>query len=68
MHEPRQPHYDAAVRVLQYLKSSPGRGIFLSSNSSLQLTAYSDFDWGSCPMTRRSTTGYFTMPGQCPIS
>ncbi|KAG5551959.1 hypothetical protein RHGRI_010151 [Rhododendron griersonianum] len=68
MHEPRQPHMDAALRLLRYLKTTPGEGILLSSSSSLQLTCYSDSDWASCPMTRRSTTGFITFLGHSPIS
>lgn len=68
MHQPRKPHYDAAIRVLRYLKTAPGQGIFLASNSSLQLSAYADSDWASCPTTRRSTTGYFVTLGHSPIS
>ena len=29
MHDPRQGHLYAAIRVLRYLKSNPGQGIFL---------------------------------------
>ncbi|GKV14238.1 hypothetical protein SLEP1_g25140 [Rubroshorea leprosula] len=68
MQAPRQPHLDATMRVLRYLKSSPRQGIFLSSSSSLQLSAYCDSDWASCPTTRRSTTGYLTLLGNSPIS
>ena len=68
MHDPRQGHLDAAMRVLRYLKSSPGQGLFLSSSSDLTLQAYCDSNWASCPMTRRSTTGYFTQLGSSPLS
>ncbi|KAH9685044.1 protein kinase domain-containing protein [Citrus sinensis] len=68
MHTPRRPHYDATLRVLRYIKSSPGASILLSSTSSLELSAFSDSDWASCPMNRRSTTGYFIMLGNSPIS
>ncbi|KAK3012201.1 hypothetical protein RJ639_010896 [Escallonia herrerae] len=68
MHKPRRPHYDAAIRVLRYLKNSPGQGILLSSNSSLSLRAYYDADWASCPTTRKSTTGYIVFLGSSPIS
>lgn len=67
MHEPRQDHWDAAMRVLRYLKQSPGQGIFLRPNS-LELQAYCDSDWAGCPLTRRSVTGYFITLGGCPIS
>ncbi|KAH9686538.1 reverse transcriptase Ty1/copia-type domain-containing protein [Citrus sinensis] len=68
MHTPRRPHYDAALRVLRYIKSSPGAAILLSSTSSLELSAFLDSDWASCPMTRRSTTGNFIMLDNSPIS
>lgn len=68
MQKPCQGHLDAAMRILRYLKSCPGQGIFLSASNDLQLRAYCDADWASCPMTRRSLTGYFVMLGSSPIS
>ena len=68
MHKPLQPHYLAALRLLRYLKGTPGQGILLPSTGSLHLTGYCDSDWASCPMTRRSTSGYCTMLGSSPIS
>jgi hypothetical protein len=68
MHQPRQPHYDAAIRVLRYIKSSPGKGIFFPAECDFQVYGYSDSDWASCPTTRRSTTGYFTTLGNSPLS
>lgn len=37
MHEPCTLHMDAALRVLRYLKGSPGKGILLSSTSDLRI-------------------------------
>lgn len=68
MQAPRQGHWDAALRVLRYLKSSPGQGIVLPKDNDLQLTAYCDSDWASCPLTRRSITGYLMKLGTAPIS
>jgi hypothetical protein len=62
MHEPRQPHMVAALRVVRYLKSAPGQGLLLHSNNSLHLSAFCDSDWAGCPVTRRSTTGLLCIP------
>ncbi|PKI62300.1 hypothetical protein CRG98_017301 [Punica granatum] len=43
MQEPRQDHWDAAMRVLRYLKQSPGQGIYLRPTS-LELEAFCDSD------------------------
>lgn len=63
MHAPRKPHWDAALRIVRYLKNSPGLGLLFSSNSSLTLKAYCDANWANCPMTRRSTSGYCVFLG-----
>ncbi|XP_041025291.1 uncharacterized mitochondrial protein AtMg00810-like [Juglans microcarpa x Juglans regia] len=68
MHAPRDPHMQAAIHVLRYLKGSPGQGIFFSLSSTLHVTTYTDSDWVSCPTTRRSTTGFFIQLGMSPIS
>lgn len=47
MQDPRKDHWDAAMRVLRYLKSHPGQGVLLSSTSDLRLQAYCDSDWAS---------------------
>lgn len=66
--DPWQSHWHAVMRVLRYLKQSPRQRIILSTPSLLQLTAYCDSDWASCPMTRRSVSGYFITLGGCPVS
>ncbi|CAM8937145.1 unnamed protein product [Rhodiola kirilowii] len=68
MQVPKIDHWHAAICVLHYLKGYPGQGLHLSSNSSLQLHAYCDSDWASCPLTRRSLTGFFITLSQSPIS
>ena len=57
--KPMKSHYQAALHVLKYLKGSPGRGLFFSSESDIQLKAFSD----ACPDSRRSITGYCVFLG-----
>ena len=68
MHEPRTEHWEAALRVVRYLKGTPGQGILLRSDSELTLQGWCDSDWAACPITRRSLTGWLVFLGQSPIS
>ncbi|PKI35642.1 hypothetical protein CRG98_043969 [Punica granatum] len=65
--DPRQSHWDAAMRVVRYLKQSSGQGIFIQPDS-LDLIAYCDSNWASCPMTRRSVIGYLITLGGSLVS
>ncbi|XP_071693037.1 secreted RxLR effector protein 161-like [Rutidosis leptorrhynchoides] len=66
--KPRKNLMDAAVRILRYLKGTPGQGLFLPSSGGLELLAYCDASWLSCPSTKRSCTGYFICLGKAPVS
>lgn len=68
MREPKNAHCEAALRVVRYLKLNPGHGILLKSDSELNLTAYCDDDWASCPLSHRFLTAYFVFLGGSPIS
>ena len=68
MQEPKEEHMEAAKRVLRYLKGNPGQGILLSSYSDFQVYAFCDSDWGGCPMSRRSVTGYLVQLGKASVS
>lgn len=46
-----------------YLKSSPAQGLFYCSSSKLELRGFCDADWGSCPLTRHSVSGYCVLLG-----
>jgi len=40
----RKPHWDATIRLLKYIKGSPGQGLLLPSENNLTLTTYCDSD------------------------
>ncbi|KAD7478862.1 hypothetical protein E3N88_01998 [Mikania micrantha] len=68
LEDPKQPHLEAAIRVVRYLKSTLGQGILLPKEGGTQLITYCDSDWMGCPFTRRSRTGYVLMFGGAPVS
>ncbi|KAL1213017.1 Retrovirus-related Pol polyprotein from transposon RE2 [Cardamine amara subsp. amara] len=68
MKQPRQDHWDVAMKVVRYLKGTIGQGILLRANSPLHVTGWCDSDYGSCPLTRKSLTGWFVQLGDSPIS
>lgn len=68
MQNPKVEHWQAALRVVRYLKGHPGQGILLKSNATLQLNGWCDSDWASCPLTRRSLSGWVIFLGASPIS
>jgi hypothetical protein len=63
MHNPSEDHMNAVIRILRYLKSSPGKGLMLSKNQHLNIEGYTDADWAGNITDRRSTSGYFTFVG-----
>lgn len=68
MSNPTDMHYKAALRVLKFLKASPGLGLFFPRNSSINIQGYSDADWAGCMGTRRSISGYCFYLGHSLIS
>ena len=68
MAHPRAPHLQALHHLLRYIKGCPGQGILFSAASQIRLMAYADADWGNCPDTRRSVTGYCVFLGDSLIS
>lgn len=59
MQAPREDHWNAAIRLVQYLKTSPGHGVLLDANSDFRISGRCESDYATCPITRKSVTGYF---------
>ena len=68
LHQPKQSHFNAALRIVRYVKSQAGQGVLLSSKSSKQLKVYCDEDWGACLHTRRSVSSFMVKMGESMIS
>nr|XP_016443400.1 PREDICTED: uncharacterized mitochondrial protein AtMg00810-like [Nicotiana tabacum] len=68
MQTPEQPHLDAALHTVCYIKGLSGLRLHFSSHSSFSMVAFCDSDWASCFDSRRSVSGFFITLGSCPIS
>lgn len=68
MAKPRTPHLQAIHHFLRYLKGSPGKGILFPFATNLKLSAYVDADWGTCTVTRKSTTWFCVFLGKSLIA
>jgi len=61
---PTDAHLKETFHVLKYLKATTDHGILLAKDSTFQIRAFSDSDWGSCPNSRKSVTGYAILLGK----
>lgn len=60
MHSPTNIHLQAVMRILRYLKRSPGQGLFFGKHNCRDIQVYTDADWGGSKKDMRSTSGYST--------
>ncbi|XP_031101938.1 uncharacterized protein LOC116005841 [Ipomoea triloba] len=63
LQEPCQSHWDAAIRILRYVKRSPGTALLYKDHGHTEIVGYTDADWAGCPWDRRSTSGYCILLG-----
>ncbi|XP_030541862.2 secreted RxLR effector protein 161-like [Rhodamnia argentea] len=68
MQNPKESHMNAVLKVVKYLKNCPGLGILLSRDRNMEMTAYRDTDYATCPMNRRSLIGFCIKLGSSLIS
>ncbi|RVW53051.1 Retrovirus-related Pol polyprotein from transposon RE1 [Vitis vinifera] len=63
MHCPSEEHMEVVIRILRYLKSSPGKRLMFSKNDHVRVDGYTDVDWARNISDRKSTSRYFTFVG-----
>ncbi|RVX15929.1 Retrovirus-related Pol polyprotein from transposon RE2 [Vitis vinifera] len=63
LQSPCDSHWDAIIRILRYIKSTPGQGVLYENRGHTQVVGYIDADWVGSPIDRRSTSGYCVFIG-----
>nr|GEU79068.1 hypothetical protein [Tanacetum cinerariifolium] len=58
---PKDIHLQDAIHLLKYLKGTASKGLFYPIQPHLQVTGFTDVDWASCLMTKKSLTEYRNM-------
>ena len=63
LQSPCDSHWDAAVRILCYVKGTPGQRLLYENRGYTHIIGYSDADWADSPTDRCSTSGYCVFIG-----
>ena len=63
LQSPCDSHWDAVIRILRYIKSTPSQGVLYENRGHTQVIGYTDADWAGSPTDRRSTSGYCVFIG-----
>ncbi|RVW74059.1 Retrovirus-related Pol polyprotein from transposon TNT 1-94 [Vitis vinifera] len=58
MNNPTEKHMIVVIRILRYLKMTPGKGLFFQRTTKKEIEIFSDADWAGSVTDRRSTSGY----------
>ncbi|KAM6576564.1 hypothetical protein CsatB_028401 [Cannabis sativa] len=65
---PTNTHWNAAKRILRYLKGTCTQGLHICCSNNLNITGFSDADWASNVDDRRSVGGYCVYLGESLVS
>ncbi|XP_019168524.1 PREDICTED: uncharacterized protein LOC109164441 [Ipomoea nil] len=68
MHAPTEAHWSDLKRVLRYVKGTMTYGLCVSKSDSVVIHAFSDSDYASCPVDKKSTSGFAVFLGSNLIS
>ncbi len=68
--DPGEAHWKAVKHVLRYLRGTEDLGLTYNFQGQTELVLHGivDSDWGGCPVSRLSTTGYMFFLNNAPIS
>ena len=58
MEKPKDAHWQAAKRILRYVKGTKRYGILYTTSENSELIGYTDSDWAGSIDDRKSTSGY----------
>ncbi|KAK8985024.1 hypothetical protein V6N11_082643 [Hibiscus sabdariffa] len=64
----KESHLKAVKRIFRYLKDTPSLGLWYPRDSTFDLHAYSNADYGGCKIDRKSTSGTCQFLGNVLIS
>ncbi|KOM52507.1 hypothetical protein LR48_Vigan09g116600 [Vigna angularis] len=56
MHQQKEVHLQVALKIVQYLKGTPIRGILFERNGNVSLEAYTNANYARSIVDRRSPT------------
>ncbi|RVW97371.1 Retrovirus-related Pol polyprotein from transposon RE2 [Vitis vinifera] len=59
LQSPCDSHWDVVIRILRYIKSTPGQGVLYENRGHTQVVGYTDADWAGSPTDRCSISGGF---------
>jgi hypothetical protein len=65
---PKECHLVAIKRILRYLVHTPNLGLWYLKGSKFNLLGYSDYDYASCKVDRKNTSGTCQFLGQSLVS
>ena len=68
VHDPSEPHWSAALKIVKYLKGTRDRGITYRKSSASNLVAYADSSFAENKQDRRSVSGGAALYGGCVVS
>lgn len=68
MQRPREDHWLSALKVVRYLKGTVGQGVLFRTEDTFTVTCWCDPDWGVCPTSRHSLSGWIIQFGSSPIT